>query len=159
MPLFPLVLALTLACTRDPLAEAGETYVGEMQPLFSQNRALGEQFLQVASKVKKNESDAKAVAAVVSDPVLAAASAMAASAAQVHPMDSQLAGAHGELVAAWKHRSEAYSAVATAWKAQDRAAFDAAVAAAGKAADEEAAAADHLDRVLGPAGVHVDLYP
>ena len=53
-----------LACAGDPLAASGEAYVGEMKPLFEENRALGEQFLQLASKVKKNEVDPAAVAAV-----------------------------------------------------------------------------------------------
>ncbi len=153
------ILLLALACARDPLAEAGQSYVSEMQPLFAQNRALGEQFLQVASKVKKNEADATAVAGVVSDSAAGEAAAMATGAAQVHPVEAELAGAHGELVAAWKHRADAYTAVSTAWKAKDTAAFDKAVADAGKASDEEAAAADHLERLLEPAGVNVDVYP
>ncbi|MSP54660.1 MAG: hypothetical protein EXR69_03510 [Myxococcales bacterium] len=156
---FPLALLLALACAGNPIAEAGEAYVEEMTPLFAQNRALGEQLLQLASKVKKKEADAKAVAAVVSEPALSAAAAIAAGAAQVHPLNVHVAGAHAELVTAWKHRSEAYSAVVTAWKAQDREAFDKAVTGAGMALDEEAAAADHLERLLGPAGVHVDVYP
>lgn len=148
-----------LACAGDPLAAAGAAYVGEMKPLFAENRALGEQFLQVASKVKKNEVDATAVAAVVSDSAVAAANGMASRAAGVHPADSQLVSAHGELVSAWKHRAEAYSSVSTAWKAKDTVAFDKAVEDAGKASDEEAAAAEHLSRVLLPAGVSIDLYP
>lgn len=150
---------LLLACASDPLAEAGQAYVSDMKPLFAENRALGEQFLQVASKVKKNEVDATAVAAVVSDSAVAAANGMATRAASVHPADSQLVTAHGELITAWKHRAEAYTAVSAAWKAKDTVAFDKAVGAAGKASEEEAAAAEHLSRILLPAGVSIDLYP
>ena len=130
-----------------------------MKPLFEENRALGEQFLQLASKVKKNEVDPAAVAAAVSDAAVVKAADMARRAAGVHPTDSQIAGAHGELVMAWKHRAEAYTAVSTAWKANDTAAFDKAVLDAGKASDEEASAAEHLSDVLVPLGVPVDLYP
>lgn len=147
-----------LACVTDPLTAAGNQYAQEMAPLFQANRALGEQYLQVASKVKKNEATPQEVA-TVSDSTAAAAATLATKATGVHPTEPQLALPHAELSAAWKHRAEAYAAVAAAWKAQDLVAFDKAVASADKAADEESIAADHLDNVLLPAGVRVDLYP
>lgn len=159
IPLRVAALALLWACVGDPLTVAGQTYAGEMQPLFVKNRALGEQFLQVASKVKKNEADATTVANLISPSAVSAAAGLADGAAGVHPTDSQIAAAHSELVAAWRHRADAYSAVANAWKAQDTAAFDKAVHDAGVASDEESAAADHLDKVLAPVGVSIDLYP
>lgn len=131
----------------------------EMRPLFTENRALGEQLLQVASKVKKKEAEPAAVAATVAGAVVKQAAEVATLAAAVHPGDAQLAAAHGELVAAWKHRADAYSSAVAAWNAKDTAAFDKAVKAVGEASDEEAQAAEHLERVLEPAGVAVDIYP
>jgi hypothetical protein len=150
---------LLLACATDPLTAAGEAYMVEMRPLFTQNRALGEQLLQVASKVKKNEAEPATVAETVSGAVLKAAGEMATKAEAVHPADPQLAAAHTELVKAWKHRAEAYSTVSTAFAAKDTAGFDKAVAAVGAASDEEALAAEHLEKVLEPSGVAVDIYP
>lgn len=150
---------LLLACASDPLTTAGESYLVEMRPLFTENRALGEQLLQVASKVKKNEAEPAAVAAIVAGAVVKQTGELATKAAAVRPGDTQLATAHGELVAAWKHRAEAYSGAAAAWNAKDTAAFDKAVKAVGAASDEEAQAAEHLERVLEPAGVTVDIYP
>lgn len=131
----------------------------DMRPLFSENRALGEQLLQVASKVKKGEAEPAAVAATVAGAVVKQSADVATKAAAVHPGDAQLATAHAELVAAWRHRADAYASASAAWDAKDTAAFDKAVKAVGEASDEEAQAAEHLERVLEPAGVAVDIYP
>jgi len=150
---------LLLACAQDPLAVAGEAYAGQMKPVFMQNRALGEQLLQIASNVKRNEADAASVAGTVSTTTLRAAEAVAVQASKVQPSDSRITSSHVALVAAWKHRAEAYAAASTAWTAGDVAAFDRAVIEVRKSASEEAAAADQLDATLSPAGVHIDLYP
>jgi hypothetical protein len=150
---------LLLACSQDPLAAAGEAYAGQMKPVFMQNRALGEQFLQIASNVKRNEADAASVAGTVSTTTLHAAEAVAAQAAKVQPADPQLGSGHAALVSAWKHRADAYGAASKAWTAGDLAAFDLAVLEVRKSAQEEAAAADQLAATLGPAGVKIDLYP
>jgi hypothetical protein len=150
---------LLLACAQDPLAAAGEAYAGQMKPMFMQNRALGEQFLQMASNVKRNEADAASVASTVSTTTLSAAETVATQAAKVRPADPQIASGHAALVSAWRHRADAYAAASKAWTAQDITAFDSAVVEVRKAAQEEAAAADQLAATLGPSGVQIDLYP
>lgn len=150
---------LLFACAADPLAEAGSSYVAEMQPLFVQNRALGESMLQLASTIKRGAADPAELAAQVSGTALHTAQDVARQAEQVHPADASLTQGHARLVAAWKHRAEAYAAVSAAWTAHDTAAFDRAVADAARAATEESAAADALAAALEPAGVQLDIYP
>lgn len=148
-----------LACASDPVVDAGRSYVAEMQPIVVQNRALGEGMLQLASDVKRGGADAAAVAARVQGSALTTAQAVAHQSEQVHPTDPRLTQGHASLVAAWKHRADAYAAASAAWIAHDTAAFDRAVADAARAATEESAAADALASALEPAGVHLDIYP
>lgn len=141
------------------MTAAGQDYVRQMQPLVTQNRALGEQFLTLASKIKKGEVDAPTVSAELQKSVVPAAKAVAEQVTLVRPQNSVLITPHAELADAWSDRARAYQAATQAWANGDLAGFDKAVKAAGEAAEHEAQAADRINAELHGTGVQVDLYP
>lgn len=150
---------LMLACAADPLTAAGQDYARQMQPLLVQNRAVGEQFLQLASKIKKGEADGALVAAQLQSGVIGPAKTMSVEVSAVRPQNSVLVTPHGQLSSAWRDRAEAYASIAAAYTARDTAAFDKAVLAAAAAADAEAQAADRLNAELLGTGIQIDFYP
>jgi hypothetical protein len=151
------LLAL-LACTGPPDA-AARAYADAMRPLFSRNDELGQQFLSVASRLKKGESDGRSVGEEFERTALPLAKDLAERVAAVAPTDEALVGPHARLVAAWTDRAAAYQACSQAFGAGDTEAFESASRRAMAVRDAELDYVDAVNAATLPVGVRIDLYP
>ena len=130
-----------------------------MSPTLTRNQQLGQRFVELASAVRKGETDGATVAARLDDELIPAADQLRAEAASLRVSDAEVARAHAQLVKAWADRTNAWRAAAAAWKQGDLAAFDAADRQGLQAhvGEEEAIAA--LGTLARARGVEFDPYP
>lgn len=140
--------------------QAGATeYATAMAPTFQKNAALGKEFQDVASRLKKGEITNADAADRFNRNAVPLAQEVANRAAAVHPEDPALAEAHAVLVKAWEDRAAAYTAAAKAFSQGDSAGFEAARTQIAAVGDREAAYLTAVNGYTQPLGVSVDLYP
>lgn len=130
-----------------------------MSPTLTRNQQLGQRFVELASAVRKGETDGATVAARLDDELIPAADQLRAEAAAIQAKDAEVAAAHAQLVKAWADRTNAWRAAAAAWKKGDLAAFDAADKQTYDAHVGEEKAFTALTTLAQRHGVEFDPYP
>jgi hypothetical protein len=121
-----LLIAFLAACGRDPMQQDLVTYQGAIQPLLGKNLTLAQDFLDVASKVKKGETDAPQIAQRLATELTPLADDLKAQAEHIEPVTPQLGEAHTLLVKAWGDRAASYHEMSDAWARNDLPGFEAA---------------------------------
>ncbi|MEN9787657.1 MAG: hypothetical protein RLZZ299_2921 [Pseudomonadota bacterium] len=158
-----IVLAASLgwlaACGPDPAEQAANAYVSDMEPILRENVALAQSFLELAGAIKKGSSDGTGVALRLAKELRPAAERIHAQARALQPTDPALADLHGQLVAAWAERAEAYKAMSEGWNAGNEAAFE-----AGRARNLQSKVAEErffseVNAWLGAHGKGIEQYP
>lgn len=134
-------------------------YKESMAPVLQKNGILAQEFLEVASRVKKGELDGSATAERFRRNAVPLAQEIATRAATVEPDTDTLAAAHATLVKAWSNRAIAYRDLATAWNAADAGAYDAARQRDLQVRYDELAYMQAVNAVCIQYGVVIDLYP
>jgi hypothetical protein len=147
------------ACGDDPATTAARGYADEVNAAFADNLALSQTFLDLASKLKRGESDGAAVAALMTQDLLPRAQKLEAAAGRIQPADPALGDLHAKLRHAWSERAAAYAAMADAWAANDVAAFDAARKRNLQSKVEEEAFVREANAWLAPHGTALDQFP
>jgi hypothetical protein len=134
-------------------------YQGEMQPLLTRNLVLAQDFLDVASKVKKGETDAPQIAERLAKELTPLADDLQAQAQHIEPVTPQLGEAHALLVKAWSDRAASYHAMTDAWNRNDLPAFEAARKKNLQSKLDEEKFFQTVNALGTPYGVVIDQYP
>jgi hypothetical protein len=154
-----LLIVLALACVGDSAQQDVLAYESAMAGPLQENEALARLFLELASRVKKGETDGPAIADLLAKDLIPAAAKLDAAARALRPATPALADQHAVLVAAWGGRLAAYQAMLAAWEANDLAAFDAASRKNLESKLAEESYFSHVNEVVAPHGVLIDQYP
>lgn len=154
-----LLIGSLVGCGSDPLQQDVVTYQASVQPLFTRNLVLAQGFLDVASKVKKGETDGPAIAERLSREMTPVADELATAAATIEPRTPQLDAAHAMLVKAWQDRAAAYHAMNDAWAKNDPAAFEAARKRNLQSKLDEERYVQTVNALGTPYGVVIDQFP
>lgn len=158
--MFRLLIIFTLsACGPSGRESDAKAYAGTMQAMFTENMAIGREFLDVAGMLKKSEVNALDVAKRFDDRVVPRAQKLATKVGEVAPGKSGLDQVHGGIVRAWTIRADSYAAMSEAVQKDDLAAYTRAMhdnRAVRKAEDRYIEA---VNKLLLPYQVQLDPYP
>lgn len=154
-----LLIPFLLACGRDPLRQDVEAYGAAMEPVLAKNLVLAQGFLDVASKVKKGETDGLRIAERMDKELVPLADELRADAGKIQPSTPALADAHAMLVKAWEDRSTAYHAMSDAWARNDVPAFDVGRKQNVQSKLDEEKYFQAVNGLTEPYGVVLDQYP
>lgn len=154
-----LLIALLAGCGSDPVQQDVATYHGAMEPLLARNLVLAQSFLEIASQVKKGETDAPQIAERMAKELGPTAEALRAEAEKIEPVTPQLGEAHAVLVQAWSDRAVSYRAMGDAWAQNDPAAFDAARKKNLQSKLDEERYFQTVNALSQPYGLVLDQYP
>jgi hypothetical protein len=154
-----LLIALLAGCGVDPARHDVETYDAAMKPVLARNLVLARSFLDIASRVKKGETDGPKIAEQMKTDVVPLADEVEASATKIQPTTPALADAHAILVKAWADRAESYHAMSDAWAKGDLAAFDAARKRNVQSKLDEEKYFQAANAVTSAYGVTIEQYP
>lgn len=154
-----LLLISLLAGCGNSAKDAAVDYQNAMAPVLQRNSALGQEFLDLASKVKQGQLDAAATAARFEQNAVPAAKDLALQVAEITPRSAPLQESHARLVKAWASRAESYAAMTTALKSGDRSGFEAAQARTLQVRLDEEAWLAAVNAATTPHGVTLQLYP
>ncbi|MDP2317300.1 MAG: hypothetical protein Q8P41_30720 [Pseudomonadota bacterium] len=156
---FALLIALLAGCGTDPVQQDVTAYNDAMRPLLAKNLVLAQGFLDVASKVKKGDTDAAKIAERLATEISPAADQLRVEAEQIEPVTPQLGEAHTLLVRAWTERAASYHAMSDAWAQNDPTAFDAARKRNLQSKLDEEKFFQTVNTISQPYGVVLDQYP
>lgn len=154
-----LLIPLLAGCVLDEQRADVESYRTAMQPVLQKNAILAQEFLEVASRVKRGELDGAASAERFTRNAVPLAQEISTKVAAVHPKTEALRASHDLIVKAWSNRAIAYRDLSTSWQAGDTSAFDAARARDVQVRLDEAAYMASVNGVTNRYGVLIDLYP
>jgi hypothetical protein len=154
-----LLIAFLAGCGNDPVQQDVEAYHAAVQPLLGRNLTLAQGFLDIASKVKKGETDGPRIAERLTTELAPAADALQAEISTIEPVTPQLGEAHAVLVQAWTDRAGSYHAMADAWARNDPAAFDAARKRNLQSKLDEERYFQTVNTLSQPYGLVLDQYP
>ncbi len=154
-----LLISMLAGCVLDQQRADVETYRTSMQPVLQKNAVLAQEFLEVASRVKRGEMDGVTGSERFARNAVPLAQEISTKVAAVHPKTEALKSAHEVLVKAWSNRAIAYRDLATAWQSGDPDAFDAARARDVQVRIDEEGYVTSVNAVTNRYGVLIDLYP
>ncbi len=154
-----LLIPLLTACALDNTRADVESYRTSMQPVLQKNAILAQEFLEVASRVKRGEVDGQTSSERFARSAVPLAQEISTKVSAVHPKTEALKTSHEQLVKAWSNRAIAYRDLATAWQAGDPAAFDAARARDVQVRLDEESYVASVNVITNRYGVLIDLYP
>ncbi|MES2638272.1 MAG: hypothetical protein V4850_02275 [Myxococcota bacterium] len=155
----PLLISLLAGCGTDPVQEDVAAYHDAMTPLLAKNLVLAQGFLDVASKVKKGDTDAPQIAERLVSEITPAADQLRAEAEKIEPVTPKLGEAHALLVRAWGDRAASYHAMSDAWAQNDPAAFDLARKKNLQSKLDEETFFQTVNTIAQPYGLLIDQYP
>jgi hypothetical protein len=159
-PIMPTLSFLALAaCGPDPALVHAQTYLAEVQPLLAENAELARAFRDMAAEIKRREASAEGVGADLSSRLLPAARLLEQKAEAINPGSAELEIAHRQLIGAWTTRRESYEAVLVSWRAEDLAAFDAALELRMEGRNLEARHFASVQSIIAPLGLNLVAYP
>lgn len=150
---------LAVGCGPGEAESDAIAYAAAMESPLRENHLLSERFLDLASKVKKGETDGSAIAEVMARELVPAADALAAKVRGIDPSTPALDDAHAAIVTAWTTRAEAWHAMAAAWTDNDPVAYDAAVKRNLQGKLDEERYFTEVNAVVGELGVVVRQFP
>lgn len=130
-----------------------------MRPIFAKNLGLAQGFLDIASKVKKGETDGPRIAERLNVELVPLADQLRAEAAGVKPATPALADAHALLLGAWTDRATAYHGMSDAWAKGDLVGFDVSKKKNSQSKIDEEKYFHAANAVTGPYGVVLEQYP
>ncbi len=156
---FALLIAFLAGCGSDPVQADVVAYHDAMQPLLGRNLALARSFLDIASRVKKGETDAPRIAERLTTELVPTADTLKSEAERIEPVTPQLGEAHALLVQAWTERAASYHAMADAWAQNDPAAFDSARKKNLQSKLDEERYFQTVNTLSQPYGLVLDQYP
>ncbi len=154
-----LLIALVAGCGTDPVQQDVAAYHDAMKPLLAKNLVLAQGFLDVASKVKKGDTDAPQIAERLATQISPTADELRAEAEKIEPVTPQLGEAHAMLVRAWGDRAASYHAMSEAWSRNDPVAFDAARKQNLQSKLDEERYFQTVNGIAQPYGWVIDQYP
>ena len=115
---------LTLfSCGPSAREQAATAYVEQMDALFSENKAITRELINVALGLKKKELETHEVAHRFEDRVVPRAIELARKVDDIQPGTEALMQVHAGIERAWQIRAEAYTQAAKAWKDGELQAF------------------------------------
>jgi hypothetical protein len=155
----PLLIALLVGCGQDPMHDDAAAYHAAMQPLVARNLLLARGFLDIASQVRKGETDGARIAVRLDAELTPLADFLQTEASTLKPATAQLGDAHAVLVHAWSERAAAYHALSAAWTAGDPAALEAARQRNLQAKVEEERYFRTVNELFSAYGLELDQYP
>ena len=154
-----LLLSQLIACGPDARETASRAYADKMQALWSENHAIGREFMDVAAKIKKEEIKPLEITQRFTDRVVPRARTLADKANAVETGTQSLEQVHAGIVRAWEIRADAYEQMVQALKDTDMQSYARAVndnRAVRQAEDRYLEAANKL---LAPYQVKLDPMP
>ena len=154
-----LLFSHLIACGPDARETASRAYAGKMQALWSENHAIGREFMDVAAQIKKKEIKALEVTERFTDRVVPRARTLANKANAVETGTQSLEQVHAGIVRAWEIRADAYEQMVQALEDTDMQSYARAVndnRAVRQAEDRYLEAANKL---LAPYQVKLDPMP
>ncbi|MDP6935740.1 MAG: hypothetical protein QGG40_22660, partial [Myxococcota bacterium] len=160
-PILALILGFALVSTGcgDSTEGASTLYVRQASPLFKDNESLAKEFLELASKLKKEESDEAELLSRIEYRVLPKARRLARRSARVVPQDEDLAAGHLKLTASWEARALVYAQLVKAWKEDDMQALDSAILTHARILADEDLALEAINKVMEPYQLELHAYP
>ena len=114
-----LLLSQLIACGPDARETASRAYAEQMQSLWSENHAIGREFMDVAAKIKKEEIKALEITQRFEDRVVPRARALADKANAIETGTASLEQVHAGIVRAWEIRADAYEQIVKALENTD----------------------------------------
>ena len=114
-----LLLSHLIACGPDARESASRAYAKNMQALWSENHAIGREFMDVAAKIKKEEIKALEVTQRFTERVVPRARTLADKANSMETGTESLEQVHAGIVRAWEIRADAYEQMVDALKKTD----------------------------------------
>ncbi len=154
-----LLIVLLSSCATDPMEQEISAYHDALAPLLAQNVKIAQGFLDVASKVKKGETDAPRIAERLTTELMPIADELRDGAAKIEPVTPQLGEVHTLLVQAWTARSASYHAMSDAWAQNDLVAFEAAKNKNLQSKLDEEKYFQKVNALAQPYGLQIDQYP
>jgi len=154
-----LLIALLSGCANDPMEQDINAYHDALTPLLAQNVKIAQGFLDVASKVKKGETDAPRIAERLTTELMPIADELRDGATKIEPVTPQLGEVHALLVQAWSARSASYHAMSDAWAQNDLVAFEAAKNKNLQSKLDEEKYFQKVNALAQPYGFQLDQYP
>ncbi len=154
-----LLISLFVGCGSDPVEQDVATYQAALQPLLAQNLVVAQGFLDVASQIKKGETDAPQIAERLQKELGPLADSLSAAAGKIEPRTPALGEAHAVLVRAWTDRAASYHAMSDAWTANDLAGFENARRKNLQSKLDEEKFFQTVNGLTEPYGLRIDQYP
>lgn len=158
--MFQLLLFLQLfACGPDARETASRAYAQQMQALWSENHAIGREFMDVAAKIKRNEIKALEVNDRFSARVVPRARTLADKANAVETGTDSLEQVHAGIVRAWEIRADAYEQMVRALQDTDMQSFSRALNENRAVRQAEDRYLEAANKLLAPYQVKLDPMP
>jgi hypothetical protein len=154
-----LLISQLLACGPGARETASRAYAKEMQTLWGENLAIGREFMDVATRLKKDTIDPHDVAKRFDMRVIPRARKLADKVGALRADTESLQQVHAGIVRAWEIRADSYEQMNTAWLTADMQAYTRALSdnrSVRKAEDRYLEAANTL---LAPYQVALDPNP
>ena len=155
----PYIILAFLACGPNSRERAATAYAAEMQLLLDENKAIGREFLDVASSIKKGKLDTHGVAKRFTERVVPRAVDLAKKVEEIEAGTDNLAQVHGEISRAWQIRADAYRQLRIAWNDGDLQSYTRALHDHRAVEKAEARYLEATNTILAPYQLSLDPYP
>ena len=119
-------IALLCGCANQLEAEM-QAYHARMHGLTIRNKALADEFLNIATKIQAENPAPDKVAQSWQNLVLPVANELRAEVADIQPDNAQLREIHSQIVSCWSDRADAYTSMLASFRSGDPEGFNTAM--------------------------------
>jgi len=159
LPVSLLLIFVHLGCGPDAKEMAARAYVQTMTPLLKRNTTLSRTFLDVASKIKRDELTPGQVADRFGERIVPQAEDLRDAVIEVQSTTTRIDEIHLGLVRGWSNRATAYRSMHQAWVDGNLPVFNGAAQDQLTVHKAEKRYFDSMHKVLKPYGLDLPPYP